>query len=87
MNKEEGFRLGPFRRRGRKVEEGSCAVPECGAKLQARVVIDSRVKRPYSGRRGAIRGTMVSGIVLGWNPVSRKFESLAGGRAVSFYMA
>ena len=37
-----------------------CAVPDCGLKLEARLVIDSRIRRPCSGRRGAISSTMVS---------------------------
>ena len=60
VNKEQAFRLGPFWRRGRKVEELRSAVPDCGAKLQARVIIDPRIRRPCSGRRRAIRSTMVS---------------------------
>ena len=52
--------------------------------LEARLVMDSRIRRPCSGRRGAIRCTMVAYILSGRIPVSRKFESLAGGRVVSF---
>ena len=59
-NKEEGFRLGLFGWRARKVEEGSCEVPDWSLKLEAGLVIDSRIRRPCSDRRGAIRGTMVS---------------------------